>query len=154
MSIGERITELRKEQNLSQGQLASAMDVSRQAVSKWENDLSSPDAMNLIRLADLLDTDIEYLTTGRRTFGRRPPVVIKTTETVEKIVEKPIVQVVEKPVTKVVEKIIEVEKPIVEYVEKPVVKKVVRTKYVRNPVEYAIISVIMLVVGILIGLLF
>ena len=154
MSIGERITELRKEQNLSQGQLASAMDVSRQAVSKWENDLSSPDAMNLIRLADLLDTDIEYLTTGRRTFGRRPPVVIKTTETVEKIVEKPIVQVVEKPVTKVVEKIVEVEKPIVEYVEKPVVKKVVRTKYVRNPVEYAIISVIMLVVGILIGLLF
>lgn len=154
MSIGERIAELRKEHNISQGQLASAMDVSRQAVSKWENDLSSPDAMNLIRLADLLDTDIEYLTTGRRTFGRRPPVVIKTTETVEKIVEKPIVQVVEKPVTKVVEKIIEVEKPIVEYVEKPVVKKVVRTKYVRNPVEYAIISVIMLVVGILIGLLF
>ena len=154
MSIGERIAELRKEHNISQGQLASAMDVSRQAVSKWENDLSSPDAMNLIRLADLLDTDIEYLTTGRRNFGRRPPVVIKTTETVEKIVEKPIVQVVEKPVTKVVEKIVEVEKPIVEYVEKPVVKKIVRTKYVRNPLEYAIISVVMLVVGILIGLLF
>ena len=36
MSIGERITELRKMQNLSQGQLAQAMDVSRQAVSKWE----------------------------------------------------------------------------------------------------------------------
>ena len=154
MSIGERIAELRKEQNLSQGQLASAMDVSRQAVSKWENDLASPDAMNLIRLADLLDTDIEYLTTGRRNFGRRPPVVIKTTETVEKIVEKPIVQVVEKPVTKVVEKIIEVEKPVVAYVDKPVVKKVVRTKYIRNPLEYAIISVVMLVVGILIGLLF
>ena len=33
MSIGERITELRKMQNLSQGQLAQAMDVSRQAVS-------------------------------------------------------------------------------------------------------------------------
>ena len=154
MSIGERIAELRKEHNISQGQLASAMDVSRQAVSKWENDLSSPDAMNLIRLADLLDTDIEYLTTGRRNFGRRPPVVIKTTETVEKIVEKPIVQVVEKPVTKVVEKIVEVEKPIVEYVEKPVVKKIVRTKYVRNPLEYTLISVVMLVVGILIGLLF
>ena len=154
MYIGERIAELRKEHNISQWQLASAMDVSRQAVSKWENDLSSPDAMNLIRLADLLETDIEYLTTGRRNFGRRPPVVIKTTETVEKIVEKPIVQVVEKPVTKVVEKIVEVEKPIVEYVEKPVVKKVVRTKYIRNPLEYALISVVMLVVGILIGLLF
>ena len=47
--------------------LAKAMDVSRQAVSKWETDQSSPDAMNLIRLSDILDTDIEYLTTGRRT---------------------------------------------------------------------------------------
>lgn len=154
MSIGERISELRKELNLSQGQLASMMDVSRQAVSKWENDLSSPDALNLIRLSDLLDTDIEYLTTGRRNFGRRPPVVIKTTETVEKIVEKPIVQVVEKPVTKVVEKIVEVEKPVVEYVDRPVVKKIIRTKYIRNPIEYVIIGVVMLIIGILIGLLF
>ena len=43
MSIGERITELRKAASLSQGQLAERMDVSRQAVSKWENDLSTPD---------------------------------------------------------------------------------------------------------------
>lgn len=73
MSIGERITELRKIQNLSQGQLAQAMDVSRQAVSKWENDQTSPDSLKMIRLAEVLDTDIEYLTTGRRNYGRRPP---------------------------------------------------------------------------------
>ena len=36
MSIGERISSLRKERGLSQGQLSEAMDVSRQAVSKWE----------------------------------------------------------------------------------------------------------------------
>ena len=77
MSLGERITELRNQNNLSQYELAKAMEVSRQAVSKWENDQSSPDARNLIRLADILDTDIEYLTTGRRTYGRRPPVVLK-----------------------------------------------------------------------------
>ena len=40
MSIGERIANLRKEQNLSQGQLADALDISRQAVSKWENGVS------------------------------------------------------------------------------------------------------------------
>ena len=40
MSIGERISSLRKEQNISQGQLAQALDVSRQAVSKWENEVS------------------------------------------------------------------------------------------------------------------
>lgn len=145
MSIGERISELRKEQNLSQGQLAEALDVSRQAVSKWENDQSSPDSLNLIRLSEVLDTDIEYLTTGRRTYGRRPPVVIKTTETVEKVVEKPVVQVVEKVVEKIVEK------PVVEYVEKPVFKKVYRVKYRRNVPELMVVGAICFLLGLLIG---
>ena len=137
MSLGERIWELRKAANMSQADLARAMDVSRQAVSKWETDQSSPDASNLILLSDLLDTDIEYLTTGRRTYGRRPPVVIKTTETVEKVVEKPVVQYVETP--------------IIRYKEKPVVKY--RTRLVRNPIEYGIVGVICFLAGLLIGLL-
>lgn len=145
MSIGERIIELRKEQNLSQGQLAKAMDVSRQAVSKWENDLSSPDSLKMIHLAEVLDTDIEYLTTGRRSYGRRPPVVLKTVETVEKVVEKPVVQVVEKVVEK------PIEKTVVQYVEKPVVKKVFRVKYRRNPAELAIVGVISFLLGLLVG---
>lgn len=120
--------------------------MSRQAVSKWENDLSSPDAMNLIKLADLLDTDIEYLSTGRRNFARRPPVVLKTTETVEKIVEKPVIQVVEK--------VVEIEKPVVQvqYVDRPIVKKVTRIKQVRNPLEYAILGVICFLFGLLLGI--
>lgn len=143
MSIGERIVELRKLQKLSQGQLAEAMDVSRQAVSKWENSQSIPDALNLIRLADILDTDIEFLTTGRRNYGRRPPVVIKTTETVEKVVEKPVLQVVEK--------IVQVEKPVIEYVDRPVVQKKTRIQYVRNPVEFIIFGVICFIFGVLLG---
>ena len=51
MSIGERITELRKMQNLSQGQLAQAMDVSRQAVSKWESGQAVPDALTITALS-------------------------------------------------------------------------------------------------------
>lgn len=145
MSIGERISELRKEAGVSQAELASALDVSRQAVSKWETDQSSPDAMNLIKLADILDTDIEYLTTGRRNYGRRPPVVIKTTETVEKVVEKPVVQVIEKTVEKIVET------PVVQVVEKPVIKKVYRTKTIRNPYEFAVVGVISFLFGMLIG---
>ena len=70
------------------------MEVSRQAVSKWENDLSTPDPAKLIRLADVLDTDVEYLATGKHTVLRRPPEVI----TVEKIVHKPTEVIVEKPV--------------------------------------------------------
>lgn len=143
MSLGERIVELRTSCGLSQYKLAQEMDVSRQAVSKWETDQTSPDASNLIRLAEILDTDIEYLTTGRRNFGRRPPVVIKTTETVERIVEKPIY------IEKIVE--IEVEKQVVEYVEKPVIKKVFRTKYVRDPIAILAVGVIGCLAGILLG---
>ena len=145
MSIGERISELREQSGFSQYELAKTMEVSRQAVSKWENDLSSPDAMNLIRLAEVLDTDIEYLTTGRRTFGRRPPVVLETEKIVEKVVEKPVVQVVEK----VIEKTIEV--PVVTYVEKPVIKTKIRTKYVRKPLEYVLIGFVSFLLGIFVG---
>lgn len=145
MSIGERISELRKEQNLSQGQLASAMEVSRQAVSKWENDLAVPDALNLIRLADLLDTDIEYLSTGRRSFSRRPPVVISDVKVVEKVVEKPVIR------EKIVEKIVET--PVIEYVEKPVLKKVYRTRYRSNPNELLIVGTAAFLLGLLLGAL-
>jgi len=143
MSIGERIIELRNQCGLTQNQLASALEVSRQAVSKWETDQSNPDSMNLIRLSEILDTDIEYLTTGRRTFGRRPPVVIETVNTVEKLVEKPVY------IEKVVEK--EVIKEVIEYVEKPIIKKVIRTKYMRNPLEFLLIGCICFLLGLLIG---
>ena len=152
MSIGQRITELRKEKNISQNQLARALSVSRQAVSKWENDLSSPDSLKMIKLAEVLDTDVEYLSTGRQVVPHRPPVVITSVETVEveKIIEKPVVQVVEKIVERKVE--VPVEVPVVEYVEKPVIKRMTRTRYVRNPLEYAMIGVGAFVLGLLFGL--
>ncbi len=145
MSVGQRITELRTAKKISQYQLAKAMDVSRQAVSKWENGQSTPDATKMIKLAELLDTDLEYLTTGRVVVPTRPPVVLETVKTVEKVVEKPVIQVVEK----IVERKIEV--PVVEYVDRPVVNKVFRTRYVRNPVEFAAFGGICLLLGILIG---
>ena len=140
MSIGERITELRKDRKLSQGQLASLLNVTRQAVSKWENDQSSPDTIKLIQLADALDTDVEYLATGRKSYARRPPVVVQSAEVVERIVEKPVIRYVDRPV--------------VEYVEKPVVKTVTRTRYLRNPVEFAAVALVCLVIGFLIGWFF
>ena len=142
MSIGERIIELRAQQNISQVQLAKMLDVSRQAVSKWENDQTAPDTIKLIQLADVLDTDVEYLAIGRI----RPPLVVTTTETVEKIVEKPVIKTVERVV----------EKPIVKLIDKPVVqiKKVYRKKYVRNAWELCLVGFISFIVGFLIGLIF
>lgn len=145
MSIGERIAELRKAVGLSQGQVASLLNVSRQAVSKWENDTSSPDTVRLIQLADVLNTDVEYLSTGKAANTRVEKVYVPVPEIREKIVEKP----VEKPVIRYVEK------PIIKTyertVEKPVIKRIVRVRYVRNPIEFLIIGIVCFAIGMLLG---
>lgn len=64
-SLGKKISELRKEKNLTQEGLAEALGVSPQAVSKWENDLSCPDIMLLPELASLFDVSIDEL------FGKK-----------------------------------------------------------------------------------
>ena len=100
MTIGERITALRKEQNMSQARLADLMAVSRQAVSKWEKDQTSPDTLNLIRLAEVLNTEMEYLATGQKKedSAEAEPViqtVVKEVErivTVETVVDRPIIR--------------------------------------------------------------
>ncbi len=61
MTTGQQIAQLRKERNMSQEDLADAMQVSRQAVSKWETGLSKPDTENLIRLAELFEVDVNAL---------------------------------------------------------------------------------------------
>ena len=59
MSLGERIQQLRKARGLSQEQLADSLNVSRQAVSKWETDQSSPEIENILALSRvfLISTD-------------------------------------------------------------------------------------------------
>lgn len=146
MSVGERILVLRKEQNISQDQLAGCLGVSRQAVSKWENDLSSPDTLNLIKLADLLNTEIEYLATGKKPVYTYPVYVDKV-KVVERQVPVPVERIVEVPVP--VEKTVEVEK----IVERPVTQKVVRYRYVRSPLEFLLVGIGCLALGVLIGML-
>lgn len=169
MSIGERITELRKAASLSQGQLAQRMGVTRQAVSKWENDLSTPDPLRLIQLADALGTDSEYLASGQHSTLPSPPVVVHSVEEkpvyVEKVVEKPVYveKVVEKPVyiekpaepqePKVVVKEVPVDRVVQRVVEKPVIQKVVRYRYRADPVMMVLAAIGGLVVGLVIGLL-
>ena len=61
MTLGEQITQLRKQKKMSQEDLAEAMQISRQAISKWENDQTKPDTENLIRLAAILEVDVNDL---------------------------------------------------------------------------------------------
>ena len=64
LTLGRRIQALRKEQALTQDALAERMDVTPQAVSKWENDQSCPDIMSLPKLARELHTTVDTLLTG------------------------------------------------------------------------------------------
>lgn len=62
--IGNYIRSLRTKKGLTQGNLAEQLDVSRQAVSKWENGIAIPDVSLLPRLSKLLDMDIEGILYG------------------------------------------------------------------------------------------
>ena len=58
MTIGSRIAKCRKKKNLSQAYVAEILEVTRQAVSKWETDVNVPDTENLIKLAKLFGVSV------------------------------------------------------------------------------------------------
>ena len=125
-TIGERISLLRQEQGLSQAQLAGLLDVSRQAVSKWESDQSSPDTLRLIKLADVLNTEVEYLATGITPVYQSPPITVNVVEKVDRVIEK----IVEKPAQ---------------------IKRVVRIRYRQEPFTLILASVLFFLLGLAIG---
>lgn len=61
MTCGEKITLIRKENNLTQEQFAEMMNVSRQSVSKWELGTAYPDTEKLIRISKLFSCSLDYL---------------------------------------------------------------------------------------------
>ena len=71
-SIGKRICALRKAKGMKQEELAQRLDISGQAVSKWENDQTYPDISMLPRLAEIFGTTTDYILTGEQ--EQSPPV--------------------------------------------------------------------------------
>lgn len=60
-TLGSKISSLRKERGLTQSALADKLNISAQAISKWETDQAAPDISLLAPLAKILDTSIDYL---------------------------------------------------------------------------------------------
>ncbi len=81
MKLSEKIFTLRKEKGLSQEELAEKLNVSRQAVSRWEGGSALPDATNVLQLSKLFEVSADYLlnddyeqpnsTTEEKTFLKR-----------------------------------------------------------------------------------
>lgn len=61
MSFGEKLQQLRKEKGLSQEDLAHQLNVSRQAVSKWESQNGYPEIEKMILISDLFQVSLDYL---------------------------------------------------------------------------------------------
>ena len=65
MNLGENIYRLRTAKNMSQEDLAGALDVSRQSVSKWENNSATPELEKLIKMSELFEVSLDELVNGK-----------------------------------------------------------------------------------------
>ena len=61
MKLSEKIIQLRKVNSWSQEDLAEKLDISRQAISRWENGTALPDSNNLLQLSKLFNVTADYL---------------------------------------------------------------------------------------------
>ena len=71
MTLGKKIKEQRKKLGYTQEALAERMDVSRQAVAKWEKNFSAPTAEKLIALSNLFGTSLDDMTSLKAKTARR-----------------------------------------------------------------------------------
>ena len=77
MTLGQRIQELRKQNQMSQEQLGEQMGVSRQAISKWESDLTIPEIDKLVALSKLFKVSLnDLLQVKDESGGAQPQVVL------------------------------------------------------------------------------
>ena len=76
MTLGQRIQELRKQNQMSQEQLGEQMGVSRQAISKWESDLTIPELDKLIALSKLFQVSLNDLLQVKDESGKPQPQVV------------------------------------------------------------------------------
>ena len=78
MTLGEKLSKLRKENNYTQEQLADVLGVSRQAISKWESNLTYPETDKLIRMSELFNCSLDYMlkdteeTDSKNQFNEEP----------------------------------------------------------------------------------
>ena len=81
MKLSDKILSLRKQSGLSQEELAEKLNVSRQAVSRWEVGSAQPDASNVLQLSKLFGVTADYLLNDDYESDHDVPAV-KNTETI------------------------------------------------------------------------
>ena len=72
MRLEEKLAALRREHKMTQAELAEALDVSRQAVSKWERGIASPSMENLVCMGRLFGVPVEQLVDESLALKKKP----------------------------------------------------------------------------------
>ena len=90
MKLGENILKLRTEQNMSQLDLADALEVSRQSVSKWETGTAVPELDKLMKMAKLFDVSLDELVSGEAPSHQETPAPAEAPEPKVIYIEKPV----------------------------------------------------------------
>lgn len=67
--IGERLAKLRTEHNMTQESFAEQLEVSRQAVSKWELDKTLPDVNKLLKMSEMFGVSVDYILKGDKALS-------------------------------------------------------------------------------------
>ncbi|MEG0367856.1 MAG: helix-turn-helix transcriptional regulator, partial [Coprobacillus sp.] len=107
MNFGDKLQTLRKGKSLSQEQLADQLNVSRQAVSKWETGEGYPELDKLIQISNLFDVSLDYLVKNKEEVEpekEQAPLIlempVQEPTIVEPVIEEPIIveTIVEEPV--------------------------------------------------------
>ena len=88
MTFSEKIINLRKVHGWSQEDIAEKLNVSRQAISRWENDSALPDALNILQISKLFGVTTDYLLNDDYTSDKDIPVVKNATQEKDNIVFK------------------------------------------------------------------
>ena len=87
-TFSEKLLELRRQEGLSQEQLADRLGVTRQSVSKWEGGAAVPELGKLVALSDLFSVSVDYLVKDRLEEPERPAEPPASTEKLEQQMEE------------------------------------------------------------------
>lgn len=98
MTLGEKLKSYRTNKKISQEKVAELVGVSRQAVTKWENDQTVPTSNNLITLASIYGVSVDELVTGKQTEEKNENSILHSNLTLMAIIlQVPCLNVAMKP---------------------------------------------------------
>ena len=83
MKLPDKIIKFRKENGWSQEDFAEKLNVSRQAISRWENGTALPDAQNILQISEQFHVSTDYLLNEDYKSDRDIPVIETTTQETE-----------------------------------------------------------------------